>query len=138
VARTPSQNQLDAIAEAERIATGVTPSPTRLADLAGGIGKKLELIKGKEVTVTSIEVTMRDVRAIDPDENGEFPIEQRDLAIITVQPQPGFEDHPPERYYTFARPLIEKLKAVPAESLPAVAVFEIEDIKGGRRVWTIS
>jgi hypothetical protein len=133
---TPDQ---EAIAAAETLATGERPSPHRLADLAGGIGKKIETIAGQEVTVTAIEITIRDVRALEND-RGVTPgtLEAKDVAIITVAPQPGFEDHGPERYYTFSGPLVGKLREIQPEDLPAVATFRKEKIAGGREAWTIS
>jgi hypothetical protein len=118
----------------------VAPS-TRLADLAGGMGKKIADIKGRQVTVEAITFDTRQVRALkDEDPSEEHPdgiregdLVVRNVATITVtQPADAAGD-----YYTFSDPLIDKLRRVNAEDLPAVAIFNLVDIDRGQRVWTI-
>jgi len=122
--------------ESETTLPGETNKPTRLAELAGGIGHKIEDIKGQEVTVYGIEITVRKVRALkDEPEKGisQDDLVDREVAIFTADIGDGVEN----RYYTFSEPLINKVRDIAPSSLPTLAIFDLKDIGGGRRVWTI-
>ena len=108
-----------------------TPAaPRRLAELTGGMGQKLEEIKGQTVVVTALTFEVRHVHKLDPKSGKTMDeLEDKEVAIITTEGD--------KKYYTFSAPLIAKLTEVNAEDLPAVAVFDIKDISGGKRVWTI-
>jgi hypothetical protein len=110
--------------------TETKPVRTRLADLTGGIGRKLDEIKGETVTVYAIEFDIRQVHKIDPKGNTLDELEDKEVAIITCEND--------NRFYTFSAPLLAKLREVDPAALPALAVFDLKDIAGGRRVWTIS
>jgi hypothetical protein len=106
-------------------------APRRLSELTGGMGEKLEAIKGSEVVVAAIEFETRPVHKLDPKTGAQLDeLEDKEFALITTE-----DGH---RYYTLSAPLIVKLKGVDPEELPAVATFDLKDIPGGRRVWTIS
>jgi hypothetical protein len=106
-------------------------APRRLAELTGGMGQKLEEIKGKPVTVIALTFEVRPVHKLDPKTGAQMEeLEDKEVCIITCEGD--------ARYYTFSTPLITKLQEVDPEDLPAIAVFDIKDISGGRRVWTIS
>jgi hypothetical protein len=100
-----------------------------LAALTGGMGHKLEEIKGETVIVSKIVFDTRQVHGISPEGKQLDELEDKEVAFITC------DDNV---FYTFSDPLIKKLREVREEDLPAVAVFDIKDIAGGRRVWTIS
>ncbi len=118
-----------------------------LAELAGGLGTKLEEIEGKPVIVIGMTFDRRQVRALrDDPENGiaEGDLEDREVVQLITKPlDPNAKDADEETvYYSFSKPLIAKLHAVPIESLPAAGIFERIDIKSGpaqgNRVWSIS
>jgi hypothetical protein len=106
-----------------------------LAELAGGMGKKLEAIEGQTVMVTGLTFDSREVRALrDDPERGwsKGDLVTRDVAFIATGDG--------EQYYTFSEPLIDKLKAIDTAALPAEGVFRRVDLTGdrqGQRVWTI-
>jgi hypothetical protein len=109
------------------------PTPettTRLADLTGSMGHKMEDIKGEQVTVHSIEFDIRQVHKLDDAGRQLDELEDKEVAILTCDNG--------NRFYTFSAPLIAKLHEVDPAALPALAIFDIKDITGGRRVWTIS
>jgi len=112
--------------------TGEETTVPRLSELTGGLGKKLEEVKGEEVTVLSVEFETRPVHKLDKKGQPTEELEDKEFAILTLAGEP------PLRVYTLSAPLIVKLHMVAEEDLPAVAVFDIKDIPGGRRVWTIS
>jgi len=103
---------------------------TRLSDLTGGMGHKLEDIKGEQVTVYAIAFDLRQVHKLDDNGRQMDELEEKEVAIITCENE--------NRFYTFSAPLIAKLHEVDPAALPALAIFDIKDITGGRRVWTIS
>jgi len=135
--------QEQAIDAAETIATGTRPTKGRLADLAGGMGKKVESIKGKEITVTAIEISTREVRSLNDEEpSEEHPNGVREGDLITKKVAFISSDETdsagnPQRYYTFSDPLISKLEGIDNEALPLLAIFNLVDIPGGKRAWTI-
>lgn len=106
--------------------------PRSLAELAGGMGKKLETIEGKQVIVQAIAFETREVRALNAD--AEAGVEVGDLvekAVVFIT----LDDE--QQYYSFSEPLIDKLKRISADDLPAFGVFTRADIGGGKRAWTI-
>jgi hypothetical protein len=115
------------------MATDKTPAEAApmnsLAALTGGMGHKLEEIKGETVVVSLITFDTRQVHGIGPKGEQLDELEDKDVAFITCDGNV---------FYTFSDPLIKKLREVKDADLPAVAVFDIKDIAGGRRVWTIS
>src|ERR1035437_3399719 len=123
------------VENADGTAVAADVKVNRLADLTGGMGRKLEDIKGQAVTVTGLEFETREVHKLDP-EDGHQLKELESKAVAFIHVEDGTDDG--SKYYTFSDPLISKLKEVSAEDLPATAVFDIKDIAGGRRVWTIS
>jgi len=109
--------------------TEEAPVTKRLGDLTGGIGNKLEQIKGETVTVYSIEFTNRPVHALDEAGRTTDALVDKDIAILTCDNG--------NRFYTLSEPLIGKLREIDQDELPALAVFNLKEISGGRRVWTI-
>lgn len=101
----------------------------RLSDLTGGMGHKLEEIKGVEVVVAAIDFDNRPVHKLDDKGKTLDELEDKDVAIITLDDD--------RKFYTFSVPLIDKLREVDQSALPVLAKFDIKDIAGGRRVWTI-
>jgi hypothetical protein len=109
-----------------------TPVKARsLAEITGAMGAKLETIKGEKVTVTNLTFDVRDVHKLDDNGRQLDELESKEVVFIWTGPE--------TRYYSFSQPLIDKLKEVDIKAdLPAEATFDIKDISGGRRVWTIS
>jgi hypothetical protein len=125
----------DPTTAAETIAT---PHRRTLAELTGGMGQKLEDIKGTQVTVVGLSFEVRQVHKLDKDTGAQLPeLEDKDVCFILTE-DPLNASGEPLKFYTFSDPLIKKLAEVKLEDLPAVAKFDIKDITGGRRVWTIS
>lgn len=119
------------------------PSSRRMAEIAGGMGKKIETIQGQDVLVTAITFDTRPIHSLNDDPEAGVKrgdLVNREVAFIEVAPQAGFEDHGPELYYTWSAPLIEKLRVVvaTADGLPSVANFNKIDLADGRTAWTIS
>jgi hypothetical protein len=109
-----------------------------LAELTGGMGQKLEDIKGTQVTVVGLSFEIRQVHALDKTTGAQLPeLEDKEVCFILTT-DPLNAEGEPLKFYTFSDPLIKKLSEVKIEDLPAVAKFDIKDISGGRRVWTIS
>jgi hypothetical protein len=143
-----AQTQDEAIAAADALAAENATRPSarggrRMAEIAGGMGKKIETIAGQDVLVTAITFDTRSIHSLNDDPDAGVKrgdLVDREVAFIEVAPQVGFEDHGPEQYYTWSAPLIEKLRAVAAaeDGLPSVANFNKIDLADGRTAWTIS
>lgn len=143
----PDQAAIDAADSlaAENEAAGRNQPPRRTAEIAGGMGKKIETIAGQDVTVVGITFDTRKIHSLNDDPEADPPVKRGDLvdrvvAFISVAPQAGFEEHGPEMYYTWSSPLIEKLRIVAAaeDGFPSVANFNKIDLPDGRTAWTIS
>jgi hypothetical protein len=135
----PSQEAIDAVDALA--AENAVRHPRRAAEIAGGMGSKLETIAGREVTIIGLEFDVRDIKALQDDPEAGVSrgqLTSRPVAFILIQPQPGFEDHGPERYYTWSKPLIDKLHVVAEaeDGLPALAIFEKVTLDDGRTVWS--
>jgi hypothetical protein len=114
----------------------IAPRPRSLAELTGGMGQKLEEVKGEEVVVVGLSFETRQVHTLDDNGRQLDALEDKEVCFISVEDPTDAENL--RKFYTFSAPLIKKLADVKLEDLPAVATFEIKDISGGRRVWTIS
>jgi hypothetical protein len=109
-----------------------------LAELTGGMGQKLEDIKGTQVKVVGLSFETRQVHKLDKTTGAQLPeLEDKEVCFILTE-DPMNAESEPLKFYTFSDPLIKKLSEVQLEDLPALATFDIKDISGGRRVWTIS
>lgn len=105
-------------------------TPRRLAELTGGMGQKLEEVRGQSVVVIALTFEVRPVHKLGKKGEQLDELEDKEVCIIECDDE--------RKFYTFSDPLIKKLQGVSPDDLPAVAVFDIKDISGGRRVWTIS
>jgi hypothetical protein len=145
MARTtePAPDQA-AIAAADALAAeneARRPSSRRMAEIAGGMGKKIETIQGLDVLVTAITFETRSIHSLNADPEADPPVAigdlvDREVAFIEVDTGDGET----ERYYTWSTPLMEKLHIVAAadEGLPSVANFNKITLRDGREAWTIS